>query len=278
MEMEYEYSASGLHLTLMRGNLALPPRAKAKPPEDHYHTHAWYEVFFADRSESAVHFENETVSLGIGQALLVSPNTVHYAEPYADTHVRVCAFGAEIDEKTDAYASLSAFLSDAPYRTFSVDEMCALLMRSVCASLGSGNGAAAGSYLVSFLFRSAALCAKSETGGVRVQDSRMGRIHKIEQMLFGFYSKELPLSFLAEQLHLSERQLSRVFKKQYGVGYREKNRELRMRSAARMLLKGESVRKVAEAVGYRSESAFYAAFKSCFGLSPAAYRAEKNKK
>ena len=112
---------------------------------------------------------------------------------------------------------------------------------------------------------------------IGTSDSEVGRIYKIEQALYSYYSKELPLSYLAEQLHLSERQLSRVFKKQYGIGYREKNRELRMRSAARLLLRGESIAAAAREVGYRSESAFYAAFKSFFGISPAAYRADKNK-
>ena len=150
-----------------------------------------------------------------------------------------------------------------------------MLMRAFIAALLAENGTAAGSYFLSLLHHAASRYATEARLSDTATDSAMGRIYKIEQLLYANYDKELPLSTLAEMLHLSERQLSRVIKKQYGVGYREKNKELRMRSAARRLLRGESVTTVAWAVGYRSESAFYAAFKAYFGLSPAAYRENK---
>ncbi len=275
-EMEYEYTASGVRMTLMRGSLPLPPKKRLS---DKFHTHAWYELFYADGCETDIYFEQEKVLLTPRHFLLMAPETVHYAEEVPDpSKLLVCTFTAEFSEKSDAGASLADFLRGAPYRTFAADEMCMLLMRGLCASLREGDGASAGSYLVALLYRGVSICNKTAVAKAQNSDSRMGRIYKIEQMLFGFYNQELPLSFLAEQLHLSERQLSRVFKQQYGVGYREKNRELRMRSAARRLMKGESVKEIAKAVGYSSESAFYAAFKSYFGLSPAAYRSEKRKK
>ncbi len=271
-EIEYEYTASGVRITLMRGSPVLHGKRPPSHKGDLFHTHTWYEFFCADRCETAIHFENEKLLLGSSQFALISPETLHYAEAAESSHLLVCSFTVRFLEKNDTAASLAPLLRGSPYRTFGADELCMLLMRGVISALDADNGAAAGSYLMSLLFRAAALCAQGAVSSVGAKDSEMGRIYKIEQMLYSFYAKELPLSLLAEQVHLSQRQLSRVFKRQYGVGYREKNRELRMRSAARRLSRGESVRTVAAAVGYKSESAFYAAFRGFFGVSPGEYR------
>ncbi len=271
-EIEYEYTASGVRITLMRGSPVLPGKRPPSHKGDLFHTHTWYEFFCADRCEALIHFENERLLLGPSQFALISPDILHYAEEAESSRLLVCSFTVRPLEKNDTVASLAPLLRGSPYRTFGGDELCMLLMRSVISALDADSGAAAGSYLVSLLFRAAALCAQGAVSSVGTKDSEMGRIYKIEQALYSYYAKELPLSYLAERLHLSERQLSRVFKKQYGIGYREKNRELRMRSAARRLSRGESVRAVAAAVGYKSESAFYAAFKAFFGVSPGEYR------
>lgn len=273
-ELEYEYTAAGVRITLMRGSLPLPPKSTALPRGDLFHTHAWYELFCADRGETVLYFEDERLTLSASHFALISPAVLHYAEGAAAV---ACSFTVEALEKSDTAVALSSFLRAHGVRTFAADELSVMLYRAAMAALGAGKGAEACSYLVSLLLRASSLSAESELPSLSTSDSEAGRIYKIEQALYSYYSRELPLSYLAEQLHLSERQLSRVFKKQYGIGYREKNRELRMRSAARLLLRGESIATVAREVGYRSESAFYAAFKSFFGISPAAYRADKNK-
>lgn len=275
-ETELEYTAEGLRLLIMRGRPEAPRKSKDSAMRDYFHAHAWYELFFADRCETTVHFENERYTLHAGSFLLVPPETVHYAELVSEgVHLRVCSFTLERLHPSMPPGLPDGFM-DAP-RFFGGDELCIMLMRALDAAVYSGNGTNAGSYLFSLLHRAASLYRAEHPMGATVSDSAMGRIFKIEQLLYGFYAEELPLSYIAEQLHLSERQLSRVIKKQYGMGYREKNRELRMRSAARRLLRGESIEEIAKEVGYRSESAFFAAFKSYYGQSPAAYRAEKNK-
>jgi AraC-like DNA-binding protein/mannose-6-phosphate isomerase-like protein (cupin superfamily) len=270
-ESEFEYLAEGLRITLMSGHPEVPRPKESDKQKDQFHTHAWYELFYADRGSATVLFENEKYTLSSGSFLLVPPETVHYAAavPYG-VRLLICSFTVE---GGGGVSALPVFLGGV--RHFSGDELCAMLMRAIFAGIEAGNGSSACSYLVSLLHRAASLYRSDADDSAAVSDSPMGRIYKIEQLLFSYYDKELPLSYIAEQLHLSERQLSRVIKKQYGVGYREKNKELRMRSAARLLLRGEDISEIARTVGYRSESAFYASFKAYYGLSPAAYRSEK---
>jgi len=275
-EQDYEYTAQGICITLMRTKPSAPSKKTPTHIRDQFHRHAWFELFYAEGGTQTLYFEEEQLCLHSGSFALVAPDALHYAEAIGDPlYPTVCSFSVRYREKGEAEARLASFLHFSAYRVFGADEFCALLMKNALSALASGNGVAAGSYLFSLLLRASDLCAIAELHDSASSDSQMGRVYKIEQNLYSRYTEEVPLSRLAEHLHLSERQLSRVFKKQYGVGYRTKKRELRMQSAARLLMRGEDIAKIAGAVGYRSQSAFYTAFKAYFGVSPALYKAQK---
>lgn len=82
---------------------------------------------------------------------------------------------------------------------------------------------------------------------------------------------------LAEQLHVSERQLSRIILQLYNMTFRQKMMQTRMeRSAWLLKTTNKKIGEVAQAVGYNSEAAFYLAFKKYFGATPQEYRKLKN--
>lgn len=71
-----------------------------------------------------------------------------------------------------------------------------------------------------------------------------------------------------QQLGASEKTLTRLFQKQTGLSFRLWRQRLRLFSALRRLEQGERVTQVALACGYDSTSAFIAAFRSQFGITP----------
>ncbi|MBQ8606542.1 MAG: helix-turn-helix transcriptional regulator [Clostridia bacterium] len=78
---------------------------------------------------------------------------------------------------------------------------------------------------------------------------------------------------LAEQLHVSERQLSRIILQLYNMTFRQKMMQTRMeRSAWLLKTTNKKIGEVAAAVGYNSEAAFYLAFKNYFSITPQEYR------
>jgi len=86
-------------------------------------------------------------------------------------------------------------------------------------------------------------------------------------------------ALLAQELGVSCRQLDRILKKQYGKGFREKVREVRMEAAASLLkYSGKSVREIAEKIGYSTTSNFITFFKAAFGVTPLEYRKQFSKK
>ncbi|MDR0279304.1 MAG: helix-turn-helix transcriptional regulator [Paucimonas sp.] len=72
----------------------------------------------------------------------------------------------------------------------------------------------------------------------------------------------------AARAGVSEKTLSRLFLKETGMTFRTWRQRMRLVSALPALERGERVTDVALACGYDSLSAFIAAFRTLFGLSP----------
>ena len=83
---------------------------------------------------------------------------------------------------------------------------------------------------------------------------------------------------LAKELNLSRRQLDRVLRKYYGMGYRQKLIRARMDHAAWLLRTTDwHISRIAAFVGYTSDSAFFQVFRSHFGITPSRYRKQPPK-
>lgn len=91
-----------------------------------------------------------------------------------------------------------------------------------------------------------------------------------------FFSEDLTYGTemqLAEKLHLSRRQLSRVMQAHYGMSFRQKLLSVRMDRAGWLLrTSGLPIAQICSNVGYNSEAAFYQNFKSYYGMTPWQYR------
>ena len=80
-------------------------------------------------------------------------------------------------------------------------------------------------------------------------------------------------TMLAQQLHVSQRQLSRILHTHYGMTFRQKLLQTRMEHAAWLLRTSQrTVNQICVDVGYSSESTFYQNFKAYHGKTPQQYR------
>lgn len=87
------------------------------------------------------------------------------------------------------------------------------------------------------------------------------------------YAEQLSLEGVAEQIHVSPKYLSRLFKDEMGIGFSEYLTQVRL-EAAEKLLSGSalSVREIAVQVGYLDEKYFSRLFKKETGLKPTEFR------
>jgi len=99
----------------------------------------------------------------------------------------------------------------------------------------------------------------------------------LQEHLYRYDEDTCNLHNLAERLHLSERHLSRIIKKECGTTFRHRLQITRLEMARRLLSEGKPVAEVAALVGYSSLSAFYTAYKRQYGAPPGKERKKKKR-
>ncbi|MDF0534332.1 helix-turn-helix transcriptional regulator [Shewanella yunxiaonensis] len=99
------------------------------------------------------------------------------------------------------------------------------------------------------------------------QDRRLQRLCQQLQQT----DDNVPLAQLALSQGLSDRSISRLFKEETGMTFRQWRRSLRLFKGLEALRDGTSVTTVALDCGYDSVSAFVAAFREQFGKTPGQY-------
>lgn len=83
-----------------------------------------------------------------------------------------------------------------------------------------------------------------------------------------------PLAHFSAQLAMSDKTLSRAFKRETGMSFRQWRQRSRLLAALPLLESGTRITDVALACGYDSLSAFIAAFKALLGSTPGEYLAK----
>ncbi len=84
---------------------------------------------------------------------------------------------------------------------------------------------------------------------------------------------------LADQLHISPRQLHRTIKKKYNMNYREKSKETRVEIATNLLHNSDkSISQIAELLGYSRSANFSCFIKNATGKTPSQIRKEGREK
>lgn len=98
------------------------------------------------------------------------------------------------------------------------------------------------------------------------------RLRVISAILHAAPGDPRTLAELGREAGAGERTLSRLFRRNTGMTFPQWRTQLRLHHALVRLTRGDSVTTVAVAVGFANPSAFIAAFKDMFGVTPGAYQ------
>lgn len=271
---EHIFTAEGVVLSLMSGT-SLPLRYREKKqsfPYLYLHTHSWYELFYCINGKIEIHSEESLYSLTSGDAVLVAPRFSHFLAPSGTGEWLAFSFSAKpTGEETETAGALFSFLRFEGVRAFHGGELCDRICPLLRGAIASRDWTTAGCLLLSLLL-SAAKAENAPTETPALYEGDMSRIYRIEELCTGYLHENITLSDLSKALHLSERQISRIIRRQYGKTFRAYLASLRMEAATSMLGAGASIQSTAAAVGYASVAAFSTVFKRTMGLSPGEYR------
>ena len=264
---EYVFTAENVKLYIVEGYNSSHCLYGKVTDEDILHAHQWYELFFLEEGEMHCCFSDETCLLHAGELFMVKPGTLHYTDiAHSGGKITGVNFFFEILESSDSVPWLQLF-SFEKYAILPFDQECRTLVSFFFRAIYNKQALLAGSYLFAFLTRLAYLQLPEKKDSAD-SDSDVGRIYKIDQIIQQHYKEALSLSDIAKELHLSERQLSRIIEKYYGCSYRDLIVNLRMQEAAVLLAKGVGVKDTAYRVGYESVRAFQNAFVKYYGKTP----------
>jgi AraC-like DNA-binding protein len=98
------------------------------------------------------------------------------------------------------------------------------------------------------------------------------RLHDVAGILADDPADSRTLAELGRATGASERTLSRLFQRDTGMTFPQWRAQLRLQHAMLLLAAGSTVTGAATASGYSNVSAFIAAFRDAFGVTPAVYR------
>jgi AraC-like DNA-binding protein len=98
------------------------------------------------------------------------------------------------------------------------------------------------------------------------------RLRAISVLLHEDPGDSRTLAELGREVGAAERTLSRLFRQQTGMSFPQWRTQLRLHRALILITSGDPVTAVAVAVGFANPSAFIAAFRETFGVTPGAYQ------
>ena len=231
------------------------------------HSNAEFELHMILKGGCRLEIEDRHYTMTAGTAVIVPPGQYHLPK----------VVPGEFERFTMSFSTGRGNLRTAleTVRPFGVTDRADALCRSIFDECG-GNAPfrkemlqALATQLLLEVFRCLELGQESREETVET----VGIIQRIDDFFELHMADDASAEELAASLHISRRQLARVLQKTYGMGFREKRIRTRMEHAAWLLRTTDTpVNRIAEAVGYASETAFYQAFTDRFGQTPGEYR------
>lgn len=110
-------------------------------------------------------------------------------------------------------------------------------------------------------------------------DASLAKLNQLMTQGQAYQNESLTLASLASSAGLTGHQLSELINSRLGVGFSRYVRECRVNAAKTLLVSapGRSILSIGMDTGFRSQSAFYAAFKEVTGQSPGDFRRSAHK-
>lgn len=107
------------------------------------------------------------------------------------------------------------------------------------------------------------------------QDRVKGSIHKVKEYVDNHYQENLTLKDIAKKFYMNPAYLGQLFKKEYGIYFRDYNRQVRINEAKKRLRQTDlRVYEIAEEVGFENPDYFVTQFRKEVGMTPMNYRKE----
>ncbi len=243
------------------------------------HEHAIHEIYYMEEGELELECDGRQI-LSAGDLFVISAGTSHRVVRYTDAmrwfHFRFRILTESLNHEIETHY-FSSYKRDVMGKL--IAEICSYQTESASVMAQYRFRSRIG-ILLSFILESL-VPKKSEAALSSLEDkspkSRIIRYSQIDNFLYDNCAGAVRLEDLARHLNYSAVQTARLVRECCGMSFSEKLREIRMRLAKELLTVGElPVSTVAERCGYQTRQGFEAAFKYMVGMTPSAFRKQRN--
>jgi AraC-like DNA-binding protein len=215
------------------------------------HRHDWDQLLYASAGSMTVHARRATWLIPPGKAVFLPAEWEHGIRMWGDVAMRSLAFPRGIAAGECRVLSVTPLLRELILR---VVEMAALDSR-----------VATHQHLLGVLLEE---MGQSAVAPLELPMPRDERALAVAQWVLAAADKDAGLDLLARRFAVGRRTLERLFRNETGMSFGLWRQKARMLESVRLLAEGKSVTDAALDTGYRSVSAFIAAFKQTFGCTP----------
>ena len=247
--------------------------------EKDYHFHEFDKLVVLLSGRVEYEIETSVYPLRPGDVLLVRHHAIHKAiidmtEPYERFILYID--GKSIDRLCSTDRLMTCFdRTDAPGRhRLTPDEESSRRISELLDSMEKAAGderfgaAAMRSALIMQLLVELNRLVPASEDALSLPQAKDDKIAQTLSYINENLGAELTVDELAARTYLSRYHFMRLFKEQTGSSVHAYIREKRLLLAAKRIRRGEPIVLVAEESGYSDYSAFYRAFRACFGASP----------
>lgn len=237
------------------------------------HSNMEYELFVMLEGHCKMDVEAQSYEMGVGDALIVAPTKFHCpGESSSDASYLIFPFVL-----TDTKAAREFNLKVIPCKKLAFSNKTIELCRNIHDEAKQQNlfwqDTVEAMYVQLAIELLRSVLPSEPQKDFEDTAVQVGRFGIIDCFFEEHCKNHGTAQMLAQELHISPRQLNRVLLTHYRMSYREKLLRTRMDRAAWLLRTTDlSVGQISEAVGYMSETSFFKAFKAYHGITPKAYR------
>ncbi|RCW47395.1 AraC family transcriptional regulator [Paenibacillus prosopidis] len=244
--------------------------------------HSWgpalkdhYKIHYIHSGKGIFRTINQTYTLSSGQGFLIYPDQISsYAADEADpwTYSWVAFQGASAE-----YCAANAILSvEQPVFTCEQDDVIRSCIRQMYEASQLIHASSRDLRLTAALCSFLAVIMDSVGSNVQFKRFDSGKDVYVSRILAYTetnYSRSLRIEDLANELGLTRKYMSSLFKEAVGISPQQYVFQYRLNKARELLKKASlSIREVAYSVGYHDQLLFSRMFKKTFGMSPSEYR------
>lgn len=222
------------------------------------HSHTVHELLWNDAGPSTLRAGPRTWTVTPRIGLWLPAGTVHSAEAPAGTVYRATYFSLEV-----------AGEAARPLPTEPVSLRVTVLLRELLLRLGEQGLSEHSRRLTETMVLDVLAPAPHQ---FLVHEPTARLLQPIVAAVVADPADARTLGDWSQHLGVSERTITRAFRAETGLGFARWVGSVRVQRATTLLADGESLEDIAEAMGYRSSSAFGAAFRKLTGTTPSTLR------